>query len=89
MPLVLTSYNKATGAPVTLLEVDEALCQHTGVPCDPQKWHPAWGNYLQMAIALKEGDIAEVRKAFPAEAFATHAVLDWLDANYTFSGHRE
>lgn len=38
--------------PLTLVAVDEAMCAHFNVPCDPKMWYRSWFDIEGFACAL-------------------------------------
>jgi hypothetical protein len=70
--------DKVTGKPVKLNDVDQAMCEHFGVPVHPTKYYDMWFDLEGFALAMgKTWD--EMRTMFEDR----DAIIDFLSANYT------
>ena len=80
MPNCFQILDKVSGEPVVLQHVDERLCQHFGVPVDPDSWYLGWYDAIGFELAIG-WTFAELREA-NADNEEYLAIIDCLDAWY-------
>lgn len=87
----LTRKSNLEAGPVKLQEIDEELCKHFNVPCDPDKWYLHWYDFVGFALAcgktfdqliadtkeyiIKDPDYEDLKKHL--------ALLEYLNEHYT------
>jgi hypothetical protein len=70
--------------PATLQSVDEAICQHFGVPVHPKYWFRDWHNIIGFKIAMGSAlGSSELRQWITENADDLLDVLAFLETNYT------
>jgi hypothetical protein len=83
MPACFQLYRKADGEnaePVAFQTIDEEMCAHFNVPCDPVKYLHGWYDNIGFSLAIgKNWD--QMREIFKTPG--THAIIDFLEARYT------
>ena len=79
-----------SAGPVVLQTVDEEMCKHFGVKCNPKRWHHEWYGIIGFGLACGKSfdDFRKTYKQyvkFGNEPFDIKMleVIDWLDANFT------
>ncbi len=81
MPNCFTLTPKGSKEPESLAKIDEAICNHLGIPIHPTKYVEDWYDYLGFGLAMG--------KTFPelAERFRDDPPLlkiaQFLDEHYT------
>lgn len=93
MPNCFQLISKATGQAERFVEVDEKMCKHFGVPCDPEQWHFYWyPTIMEWGIAMNRSfqkqlqDIEEGDYQTKEEQEAANhqrEIILWLDQHYT------
>lgn len=94
MPNVFNLFWRPDGAvPVRGTVVDEEMCKHFGVACDPVKWYHYWFDTIGFDLAMG-GSFAKQREKLLAQIAneqdpkekawdqRTLEIVDWLDANF-------
>ena len=51
MPVCFQLTKHGDPEPSSLQAIDEAICDHLQVPCDPVKWHADWYNVIGLWLA--------------------------------------
>ena len=77
MAVYFAPYYKGTQNKADFIDVDEAMCNYFGAPCDPKEWHRGWYNLIGLALAAgKSWD--QIRFLYPDLA----GIANWLEARY-------
>lgn len=75
--------------PVVLATVDEEMCDHFNMPCDPKEWFCEWYDCIGFRIATGDtfDSIKTEFEAYVADGQRYYidllAILGWLDTNFT------
>lgn len=69
------------GVAVPLSQVDEEMCRHFNVPCDPELYFEDW--YIRVGYDLAQGHSFDEIKTRSADSPILGQVIDWLAANFT------
>lgn len=68
----LTRKSDVESGPVVLAKIDEEMCLHFNVPCDPKHWCYQWYDIIGLRLAMGES-FEEMRKDF------SDCVIQWKD----------
>lgn len=87
----LTRKSALHEGPVKFILIDEEMCKHFNLPCDPVQWHNGWYDYIGLCLALGDDwdkirqGIREWEKDGSISPYAAHMIeiCDWLEANFT------
>lgn len=90
----LTRKSNPEAGPVEFTEIDEEMCRHFGVPCDPVQWYMKWYCFacewgIALGATLKQlvDDWEDEHLLFDDEPsefdIRWHEILVWLDENFT------
>ena len=52
MPNCFQLFRKGSNEPASLQKVDEEICAHLQIPCDPKLWAHGWYNIIGFSIAM-------------------------------------
>ena len=96
----LTRKSDLEAGPVVLQVIDEEMCKHFGVPCDPKIYHAYWYQTIGFSLACGKTfeDIRDdVRSQIANATDILHnlqdlhqiAICDWLEANFTTNAWAE
>ncbi len=64
--------------PVALQTIDEEMCKHFEVPCDPVRWYREWYNIIGLGLACGKS-FEQLRNILPQHL----DIIDWLDSQFT------
>lgn len=80
MPACIQLFKKGESTPTTFQQIDEEICAHFNVPCDPVRWYEQWYDCICVFLAMgKSFDyVRETYKDYPRLV----EITDWLEANY-------
>lgn len=77
----LTRLNKPEEGPVSLTKIDEEMCKHFNVECDPVKYYCEWYNTIGLMLAIGR-TFEEIFEIFEGSE-RTIEIAKWLQANFT------
>lgn len=91
MPACFELISKSSKERERLSTVDEAICAHVGVEPDPKYYYRSWVDTIGLSLACGK-DWAWARawaRANYADSPELVAVVDFLEANYTYNAWHE
>ena len=79
---------------VPLNTIDEEMCQHFNVPCDPKQYYYEWYSTIGFALAMGKSFQQQMERCKARIEEASYSklkdewkheltILEWLDANFT------
>lgn len=94
MPACFQLFPKGSDTPARFSDIDDRMRAHFGAQPDPKQYYRFW--YDIEGFGLATGHSFDDMRALDADAppeESRRAIIDWLDANYTFEawteiGHR-
>lgn len=91
----LTRKSDLKAGPVKLTTIDEEMCKHFNVPCDPKLWYHYWYDIIGFGIATGKS-LDDQRKIIEEQIIRntedseydswdkrTLEIINWLDENFT------
>lgn len=95
MPVCFQLFKKGSSEAEVLTKVDEAICEHLGVPCDPVQWRFGWYDLLGFKMAMGASLGSEELREFARDCDEGQEtpwmtkILAFLEENYTNTSWRE
>lgn len=84
MPACFQLISKETNEPTKFQKIDEELCAHLGVECDPVRWLNGWYDCIGWALATGK-DWQWCRDNFTG----LDPIIDYLEEHYTSNNWTE
>lgn len=81
MPNYFRLISKETKRTVSLLKIDEELCELLNVPCDPMEYVHRWYDTIGFGLAMGKTfeQLKDIYKGLPN----TIKIIEYLEAHYT------